>query len=58
MKITTAWLFGMGLKMGMRVKEILISTPGEIVDLCSCYAIASGAKEKGTLTFDELLEMK
>lgn len=58
MKITTSWLLGWGLKLGMGVHETLISTPGEIVDLVSCFAIANGAKEKNTLSFDEILGMR
>lgn len=57
-KITTAWLIGSGLKMGMSIEEIMNTTPGQMVDYVSCLAIANGAKEKNTMTFDELMEMK
>ena len=44
--------------MGLGVERSLISTPGEIVDLVSCYAIANGAREMYAYTFDEIMEMK
>lgn len=44
--------------MGLGIDRTLISTPAEIVDLVSCYAIANGAREMYTYTFDEILEMK
>lgn len=58
MKITTAWLFGMGFKLGMRIHEILISTPGEMMDYASSYAIANGARQKNAFSFDEIMEWK
>ena len=57
MKVTTAWLIGAGLKMGMPIKDILICTPAEMVDYVACLAIANGAKEKNVYTFDEIMEM-
>ena len=48
----------MGLKMGMPYREILLMEPGELVDCATAYAIASGAREKYTYTFDEVMEMK
>lgn len=57
MKVTTAWLIGAGLKMGMRPAEILVLTPGEMLDYVSCLAIANGVREKYAYTFDEIMEM-
>lgn len=48
---------GWGLKLGLGLDRTLVSDPGEIVDLVSCYAIANGAKEKNAISFDELMEM-
>ena len=56
-KVTTAWLFGMGLKLGMSIDEIRNTLPGEMIDYASCLAIANGAKEAYTHTFDEIMEM-
>jgi hypothetical protein len=56
--VTTAWLIGIGLKMSMRYQEILNMTPGEMIDCATCYAIANGAKERNTYTFDEIMEMR
>lgn len=55
--MTTAWLIGMGLKMQMPIHEIMNTTPGQMIDYTACYAIASGAKERNTYTFDEIMEM-
>lgn len=57
MKVTTAWLIGAGLKMGMKPAEILVLTPGQIIDYVTCLAIANGAREKNAYTFDEIMEM-
>lgn len=46
----------MGLKMRMPINDILITTPGEMVDYVTCLAIANGAKEKNVYTFDEVME--
>lgn len=48
----------MGLKMGLAYQEILNMTPGDLIDLATCYAIASGAREQYTYTFDEVMEMQ
>lgn len=58
MKVTTAWLLGMGLKIGLSLQEILNMTPGDLTDLATCYAIANGARERFTYTFDEIVEMR
>ena len=55
--MTTAWLIGMGLKMGMKMHEILNMQPGEMIDCATCLAIANGAKERNVYTFDEIMEM-
>ena len=47
----------MGLKMGLALQEILNTTPGDLIDLATCYAIANGAREQYTYTFDEIMEM-
>ena len=57
MKVTTAWLIGVGLKMGMRPADIMVLTPGEMLDYFTCLAIANGAREKNAYTFDEIMEM-
>lgn len=56
-KVTTAWLFGIGFKLGMSVNEIRNTLPGEMLDYASCYAIANGAEEAYIYTFDEIMEM-
>lgn len=48
----------MGLKMGLPLQEILNMTPGDLTDLATCYAIANGARERFTYTFDEVMEMR
>ena len=48
----------MGLKMGMRIPEILNTEPGEMADYVASFAIANGAKEKNAYTFDEIMEMR
>ena len=58
MKVTTAWLLGMGLKIGLPLQEILNMTPGDLIDLATSYAIANGAREKYVYTFDEVMEMR
>lgn len=57
MKVTTAWLIGAGLKVGMRPADIMILTPGEMLDYVTCLAIANGTREKNAYTFDEIMEM-
>lgn len=57
MKVTTAWLIGAGLKIGMRPADIMILTPGEMLDYVTCLAIANGTREKNAYTFDEIMEM-
>ena len=57
MKVTTAWLIGAGLKIGMRPADIMILTPGEMLDYVTCLAIANGTREKKAYTFDEIMEM-
>ena len=57
MKVTTAWLIGAGLKIGMRPEDIMILTPGEMLDYVTCLAIANGTREKNAYTFDEIMEM-
>lgn len=57
MKVTTAWLIGIGLKMGMRPADIMVLTPGQMLDYFTCMAIANGAREKNAYTFDEIMEM-
>ena len=47
----------MGLKIGLSNQEILNMTPGELIDLATCYAIANGARERFAYTFDEIMEM-
>jgi hypothetical protein len=56
-KVTTAWLIGAGLKIGMRPADIMILTPGEMLDYVTCLAIANGTREKNAYTFDEIMEM-
>ena len=56
-KVTTAWLFGIGLKLGMQIEQIRNTLPGEMLDYTSCLAIANGAEEAYTYTFDEIMEM-
>nr|DAM83382.1 MAG TPA: hypothetical protein [Caudoviricetes sp.] len=36
----------------------MTSTPGEIMDLMACNAIAHGAKQKIHLSFDEALKVR
>lgn len=48
----------MGLKIGLSHQEILNMMPGELIDLATCYAIANGARERFTYTFDEIMEMQ
>lgn len=44
--------------MGLTKSEAMTSTPGEIMDLMSCNAIAHGAKQKIRLSLDEALKLR
>lgn len=52
--MTTAWLVAAGMRSGLSHAEALTALPGEIQDLCACAAIAAGARQKITVTTEEL----
>lgn len=46
------------MKIGLSYEEVMQRTQGEIVDLLTCRAIANGAREKVSYSFDEVLGVR